>query len=173
MTAMTAFAAVACSEQSTTPVAGEELQDLHADNVIYGMASYLTTEGIREGRVEADTAYMFVDSAKAELRGMTIVFYHEDGRPRATVTGQRGEWDQTTDAMIARGDVVLTVHEDGREIRTEVLHYDPYEDRIWSDTTTTQVLQDGTVMSGSSFESDLTFENLTIQDVRGGARPIS
>lgn len=159
-----------CTETTEAPIADPALLDLQADNVIYGMSSYMTTNGIREGLVQADTAYMYVDSAHVDLRGMTIVFHAEDGRPRATVTGRTGEWDQDRDIMVARGDVLLIVHADDREIRTEELHYDAYRERIWSDSATTQTLPDGTVTRGSSFESDLEFQDLRIENVRGGTR---
>ncbi|MEX2466366.1 MAG: LPS export ABC transporter periplasmic protein LptC [Gemmatimonadota bacterium] len=168
--ALAATLATACADATEAPIADPDLLNLEADNIIYGMSSYLTTNGIREGRIEADTAYMYVDSAHVDLRVMTIVFHNEDGRPRATVTGRTGEWDQDRDIMVARGDVLLVVHEDGREIRTEELHYDAYGERIWSDSATTQTLPDGTVTRGSSFESDLGFEDLRIENVRGGAR---
>jgi LPS export ABC transporter protein LptC len=160
----------ACSDTAETPVADTELLELAADNVIFGMTSYLTVNGVREGEVQADTAFMFVDSAHVDLRGMRIVFHNEDGRPRATVTGRTGEWDQDRDIMVARGDVLLVVHQDGREIRTEELHYDAFNERIWSDSATVQTLPDGTVTRGSSFESDLSFTNIRIENIRGGAR---
>ena len=168
--ALCSLAGMACGEVTEAPIADPALLDLQADNVIFGMSSYLTTNGIREGAVEADTAYMYVDSAHLDLRGMTIVFHAEDGTPRATVTGRTGEWEQERDIMVARGDVLLVLHEDGREIRTEELHYDAYGDRIWSDSATTQTLPDGTVTRGSSFESDLEFQDLRIENVRGGTR---
>jgi LPS export ABC transporter protein LptC len=170
MLALCASVAVACSDTTQAPIADPTLLDLEADNVIYGMSSYLTTHGIREGLIRADTAYMYVDSAHVDLRGMTIVFHSEDGSPRATVTGRTGEWDQERDIMVARGDVLLIVHADDREIRTEELHYDAYRERIWSDSATTQTLPDGTVTRGSAFESDLGFQDLRIENVRGGAR---
>ncbi|MEX2472991.1 MAG: LPS export ABC transporter periplasmic protein LptC [Gemmatimonadota bacterium] len=161
---------VACSDTTETPVANTELLELAADNVIFGMTSYLTVRGVREGEIQADTAFMFVDSAHVDLRVMRIVFHNEDGRPRATVVGETGEWDQDRDIMVARGDVLLTVHADGREIRTEELHYDAFNERIWSDSTTVQTLPDGTVTRGSSFQSDLSFTNIRIENIRGGAR---
>ncbi|MDZ7779696.1 MAG: LPS export ABC transporter periplasmic protein LptC [Gemmatimonadota bacterium] len=160
----------ACTDTTEAPVADSEILNLEADNVIYGMSSYLTVEGVREGHVEADTAYMYVDSAHVDLRGMTIVFHDDNGRPRATVTGRTGDWDQNRDIMIARGDVLLVIHGDDREIRTEELHYDAYRERIWSDSTTTQTLADGTVTRGSAFESDLEFEDVRIENIRGGGR---
>jgi len=158
----------ACEEPTVGAVADGALQEIGADNVVFGMISFMTSRGIREGRVEADTAYMFADSAQADLRGMRIVFYNENGTARATVTGLTGEWDQTTDRMTARGDVVLVVHEDGRKIESPELHYDPNQDRVWSDSATVQVLN-GATTRGSSFTSDLGFRNVTIRDIRGGA----
>jgi LPS export ABC transporter protein LptC len=160
----------ACSPTTETPVADAELLELRADNVIYGMTSYITVDGVREGEIEADTAFMFVDSAHVDLRGMRIVFHNETGRARATVIGRTGTWDQSRDIMVARGDVLLVLNQDGREIRTEELHYDAYNERIWSDSATTQTLSDGTVTRGTAFESDLTFENIRIENIRGGAR---
>lgn len=162
--------AAACAEPTEAPIADSTLLDMEADNIIFGMSSYLTTNGIREGLVRADTAYMYVDSAHVDLRVLTIEFNDSDGRPRATVTGRTGEWDQERDIMVARGDVLLVVHADQREIRTEELHYDAYGERIWSDSATVQTLPDGTVTRGSSFESDLGFQDLRIENVRGGAR---
>lgn len=157
----------ACEEPAATPLAPPELIELGADHVTYGMVSYLTSAGVREGRVEADTAYAFVDSSRVELRGMRLIFYDEEGRPRATVTALGGEMHDRTDAMIARGDVVLRVHADGRVIESAELHYDPNRDRIWSDSATVQTAANGSVTRGSSFESDLDFRNVRIGNIRG------
>jgi len=163
----------ACSEEVPAPIAGGGLQDMEADNIIFGMASYLSNGGIREGRIEADTAYNYVDERRAELQGMKIIFYHEEGRPRATITGLEGDWNRLTNGMVARGDVLLIVHADGQEIRSEELHSDPSIDEIWSDLPTTQTLADGTVTQGTAFRSDLEFQDLRVENVRGGSRPIS
>ena len=165
-------AAAACDQPLETRVAGADIQEMEASNVIFGMASYLTSSGVREGRVQADTAYMYADSAVALLRQMQITFYDEDGREVATVEGLRGRWRQDDDAMVARGDVVLLVHSDSSRIESQEIHYDPTAERIWSDSATVQTLKDGTVTSGSSFESDITFENILIRDIRGGGRRV-
>ena len=168
--AMTLVAA--CDQGLNTPVATVELQEMEADNVIFGMVSFLTSRGVREGQVEADTAYMFADSATAHLRQMAIVFYDEDGLERATVTGSSGVWSWETDHMVARGGVVLLVHDDETRIESAEIHYEPELDRIWSDSATVQTLGDGTVTSGSAFQSDMSFENIVIRDPRGGARRV-
>ncbi len=165
--AASALALGACGDPGNTAVASSELQELGADNVVFGMVAFMTTRGIREGRVEADTAFMFADSAMVDLHQMRIVFYNENGTQRATVTGTSGEWDQNTDRMVARGDVVLIVHEDGRKIESAEIRYDPTRDRIWSDSATVQTLANGRVTRGSSFESDMEFRNVRISNIRG------
>lgn len=160
--------AAACDDPTNAPVAPPELLELGADNVMYDMVSYMTLNGVREGRIEADTAYIYKDSAKADLRSMQVLFYDENGGARATVTGRAGEWNQDTDMMVARGDVVLLVHTDGRRIESPEIHYDPQSERIWSDSATVQTLADGTVTSGTAFQSDMQFQNVRIENPRGG-----
>ena len=79
-----------CGNPDAVSLASSDLQEIDADNVIFGMVSFITANGIREGHVQADTAYLFVDSAKAELHQMRILFFNEDGSQRATVTGTSG-----------------------------------------------------------------------------------
>ncbi len=159
--------AVACDDPTNTDIAATELTEIDADNVIFGMTSFMTASGVREGRVKADTAFLFSDSAKVFLRGMELIFYQENGQPRATVTAIRGTMNTNTDAMYAEGDVVLVVHGDGRIIKSSVLQYDPQRDRIWSDSATTQIMADGRVTTGTSFESDMEFRNVQIANPRG------
>jgi LPS export ABC transporter protein LptC len=158
---------VACDGPVDTPVASADVQGIQADLVQFGMVSFLTASGVREGRVEADTAYAFYDSAVVKLRGMRLVFYNTDGSERAAVSAQAGEMNENTDRLVARGNVVLIVHGDGRKIETAELNYDPNQDRIWSDSATVQTLANGSVTRGTAFESDLEFRNVRIANPRG------
>lgn len=164
--------AAACDEAADTPVASEEILGIEADLVTTGMVSFLTSSGVREGRVEADTAYAFYDSSLVRLKGMRLVFYQADGTERASVTADEGEMDENSDRMVARGNVVLIVLADGRRIETAELYYDPHQERIWSDSTTVQTLAGGSVTRGTSFESDLEFRNVRIANIRGGGGTI-
>jgi LPS export ABC transporter protein LptC len=163
-----AAALAACEGVENTTVANEFMQGIDAP-VVFGMVSYITTEGVRQARVQADTAFTFADSAKVDLRVMTVDFYDEAGVERATVRGTHGEWNQDTDLMVARGDVELLVHSDSSIIRSPEIHYDPQTDRIWSDSATSRTMRDGTATRGSSFESDIEFTNIRILNVRGDA----
>jgi LPS export ABC transporter protein LptC len=157
----------ACEGPTDATGAAGDLPNIEADLVNFGMVSYLTSKGVRQGRIDADTAYVYNDSSNIQLRGMHVVFYAEDGQERATVVSERGELDQISDRMVARGNVVLTIPEDGRKIESAELQYDPDRDMIWSDSATVQTLPDGRVTRGTSFESDLSFENVTIANPRG------
>ena len=164
-----ASALAACEDmQNSTTVANDFMQGIDAP-VVWGMVSYITTNGVRQARVRADTAFTFADSAKVDLRVMSVDFYDEGGAERATVRGSRGEWNQDTDLMVARGDVELLVHSDSSVIRSPEIHYDPQNDRIWSDSATSRTMRDGRVTSGSAFESDIEFTNIRILNVRGDA----
>lgn len=166
--ALSVLATGACAEERTAVVASEFMQGIDAP-VVFGMVSYITTNGVREGRVQADTAFTFADSTKVDLRVMTVTFYDESGRERATVRGRTGEWNQETDRMVARGDVELLVHTDSSTLRSQEIFYDPESDRIWSDSATVRTLANGTVTRGSAFESDIEFTNVRILNVRGDA----
>jgi len=157
----------ACDGPTDTPLASPDVQGIEADLVTTGMVSFLTANGVREGRVEADTAYAFYDSATVRLKRMRLVFFNEDGSERATVTADGGEMDENTDRMVARGNVVLIVHANGQRIETAELNYDPNNDRIWSDSATVRTLANGQVTRGTAFESDLDFENVRIANPRG------
>jgi LPS export ABC transporter protein LptC len=133
-----------------------------------GMTSYLLSEGVRQGRVDADTAYAYSDSSEVAIVGMHVAFYDDNGRERATVKADSGRMNQRTQSMVALGHVVLLVAADGRKIESAEMHYDPNRDRLWSDSATVQTEANGVVTRGSSFTSDLEFKHVTIRNIRGG-----
>ena len=164
--ALVALTVGACQEEETTVVASDFAQGIDAP-VLFGMVSYISTNGVREGKVEADTAFTYADSTKVDLRVMAVTFYDADGRERAVVRGRTGEWNQATDRMVARGDVELFVYSDSSTLRSSEIHYDPEIDRIWSDSATVRTMKNGAETRGSAFESDIEFENVRILNARG------
>ena len=167
-----AVSLAACGTNLDTPVADAELLSMDADYVAFGMRTYVTTKGVREARIQADTAYIYESESSALLKRMTLVFYDEFGGERATVTGLAGDWNQESNRMVARGDVVLLVHADSSTIESPEIYYEPDLDRIWSDSSTVRTMKDGSVTSGTAFESDMSFENIVIQNMRGGVRRV-
>ncbi len=154
-----------CSEDGETPVVAEDLAEMDADNVVYGMRQVLSREGVREAIVRADTAYFYEDSAAVHLRGVQMTLFREGGEERAEVEAERGRLATSSQNMVGRGNVILTIPEGNRRIETEVLNYSASDDRIWSDTATVMV-EDGQVTCGAAFRSDLEFRDVVIDRAR-------
>jgi len=155
-----------CSSSASGPVAGDEYANMPADRVIDGIEHVMTAAGVRRARLLADTAYMFDDSMKAQLKGVRVTFFGDGGAETAELTSLTGWLDGKTEAMTARGNVVLRLREGNRIIETAELHFDPERDRIWSDSATT-LRQDGTLLYGDGFRSDGRLRNLEIMNPRG------
>lgn len=161
----------ACQDELQGPVASRDLREIEADYVALDLEQYITTEGIREAKVVADTGFVYQDSSKVHLRVVRLTVFNEQGREIAVVTSRSGVLDTETQRMVARGDVVLTVHEGNRIVESQELNYDPGRERIWSDSAS--VYREGdTVLRGTSFESDLQFSNVRVQNARGSGEVI-
>jgi LPS export ABC transporter protein LptC len=106
------------------------------------------------------------------LRGnVRLTAYNEElGTEKALVTSDRGRLNTSTNELFAEGNAVLLIRADGRRIESYELYYIPDEDLIRSDSATVMYSEDG-IMEGTSFTSDLNFDNVVILNgrTRGGA----
>lgn len=166
-----AAALVAC-DGSTAP-ATEDYQPLPADQVLISFDHTITAAGVRRAHLVADTAYMYDDSATAELRVVHLEMYDEEGRLTATLTSDAGEYNQRTQSTVARGNVVLVVEgAEGGTIWTEELHYDPATKRVWSDVPTRYLMRNGQDLRGQGFTADDQFVNVNIRGGSGTGLPL-
>ena len=143
---------------------------IDADQVIVGFQQYITEAGLKKADVLGDTAYVFDDSSFAKVKHVHLTLYDEHGEESAKLTANNGDVYSQSQAMIARGNVVLSV-KDGSTIETQELHYDPNTHRIWSNVPTVKRDKNGT-MSGTGFEADDKFNNIRVTGARstGGLR---
>jgi LPS export ABC transporter protein LptC len=171
--AAAAAAAIAACGGQTSAVTGT-YEPLAADQVFVGVEHAITNAGVRQSLLKSDTTLMFEDSATVHLRGVNLEIFSELGRLHATLTSTTGELDQGTNRMIARGNVVLVVHEgaNASTIRTEELHYDPQQRQVWSDMYTERVMRDGRRNTMDSFRVDDQFGNFQARGLRGDAGSI-
>lgn len=161
----TVVASAACSNQETPT--GGDFRDVPADMIMTGMTQQMTSNGLRRARLMGDTAYIFDDSSKVKVKGVNLHIYNEAGADIATLTAKAGDFDTTTQGMIARGNVVLvTVTEPRRRIETEELYYDPQQHKIWSNVKTVMT-EGGSRVTGSGFNADDKFQNVRITGVTG------
>lgn len=165
--ALLAFVLAGCKRHGTEPQAASEFPKLPSDYVLLSVKHYLTEDGIRRGTLNADTGYVYVDSAKFDLRKVHLVLYNAEGQQAADLVSRTGQLDQRTNAMTARGNVVLVASGGAAQrIETEELHYDPNTHQIWS-TVSSRITQSGNVVTTQGFKSDDQMRNIQMNAVRG------
>lgn len=142
-------------------------KDLPADQIIVGMEQYVTTAGRQRAILRGDTAFVFDDSMKAHIKKVNLTLFDEAGRESAQLTSKEGDFSNTTQAMLARGNVVLVTRgAQPRTIESEELHYDPNTHKVWS-TKATVMRSAGTVVRGSGFTADDQFNNVQVTNASG------
>jgi LPS export ABC transporter protein LptC len=167
----------ACGEGEDAPLVAEEILQLNtrANRVAMGLTHYVASEGIRRAQIMADTAFFIEDEALVELRGMEVIFYDEDGNETTDLTARSGTYSWDTGNMTATGEVVVVKRDEERRIETSVMYYERPEDRIWSDAPTTMYEADGTVIEGTSFQSNSGMDRVELTEPRvvrrGAPRP--
>ncbi|MBA2459585.1 MAG: LPS export ABC transporter periplasmic protein LptC [Gemmatimonadales bacterium] len=155
-----------CEETGARPTATLQAPD-SADQVLEGFSHYVTNEGVRRTRVEADTAYFYESSQVTELKNIKVIFYDLKGEESSTLTSKRGTYSWQDGSMEANDDV-LVVSPDGRRLTTEVLRYDNATNTIATDQRFN--FDRGTEhLEGNSFRSDPDFKNVVTDRPRGVA----
>jgi LPS export ABC transporter protein LptC len=177
LTAVLGAALVACGDTGEPPLVAEEALQLNAEanQVCLGDCEHwVTSEGIRRARLQADTAFFIEDRAIVELRMMNVVFFDAAGDTTSILTSLEGTYNWNTQDMEARRDVVVVNPKDGRRVETSVLYYNRAEDRIWGDQPTKIFEPDGMITEGTAFETNSRMDEVQISSprvIRPGARP--
>ncbi len=157
----------ACNNAGTAPRAGQDYPQMPADYVSTGVTHYLTEDGVRRGVLNADTVYFYADSAKANLVKVHLVLYNTNGQQVADLTSKTGQLDQRSNAMTARGNVVLvSTGGSAQRVETQELHYDPNSHKIWS-TVASTIYQNGNRTETEGFTADDQLQNIQMKGVRG------
>jgi len=156
----------ACEETGVRPTSTVQASD-SADQVLEGFSHFVTHEGVRRSRVEADTAFFYEGTQVTELRNITVVFYDIEGKEGSQLTAERGTYRWQTGSMDASGNVVVAAP-DGRRLRTDQLRYDNPANMISTDTHFT-FDREAEHLEGSSFRSDPDFRNVVTDRPRGVA----
>lgn len=151
----------ACGGGGKGFAAGGEPEALPADKVVTGMRHYITAHGIRQALLLADTAYFYDEKKPIELRKVDLTLYRPTGEVAATVTAESALIDPRTEAIDAKGNVVVVSPDQDQRIESDELHYSPAEDRLWSNMPTTYV-RDGKITRGEGFTSDGRGENVKV-----------
>lgn len=156
------FALAACKQDnSASPVVKGRVVPDSADQVLYGVRFFLTDGGLRRAELVADTAYMYDENTRTELRVVNTTFFKNSGEKDAVLTSKTGTYNVRLGSMEARGDVVV-VTTDGRKLATPHLRYDPSRNEIASDSAFVINEENGRVTEGIGFIGDPDLNNVRV-----------
>ena len=159
-------ALMACEQGSEPATDGTDTEGILADQVVYGARQNMTTEGIRDAILDADSLFMWTDSSNVYIEGLRLTVFSENGTREATITALRGRLSETNSELVALGDVVLTIAQGNREVRSAELRFAPDTDRIWTDSAV--VMTTGNcVTRGTRMQADMSFEDVRIWGTSG------
>ncbi len=167
-----ALGLAACGSPSDE-TAPAELLAAGADHVTYGVTRRFSRDGVEEALMRADSMYMWDDSSRVRMMGLTLEVFTEGGGRRAVITAERGRMDTAGEELVATGNAVLSIPAEGREIRSAELRFVlavGMERRIETDSAVT--MREGScTVRGDGLRSDLSFDELRIIGTREGECP--
>ena len=125
-----------------------------ADQLIFGFHANLTNNGVAHGTVTADSALLYDDATRIDLRRVTVNFESATGIKIGTLTADRGTLLVNTSTLSVRGNVIAT-GADNRRLETTRATFSIARNVLIGDTA--YVLSGGLTSSktkGASFELD-------------------
>ena len=155
---------LSCEDSGVRPTTTVQASD-SADQVLEGFSHYVTNDGVRRSRVEADTAFYYEPTQITELRNVKVVFFDLKGEEGSTLTAERGTYRWQDGSMEATGNV-LVVAPDGRRLTSQSLRYDSATNQIMTDKQFS-FDRGAEHLEGNSFRSDPDFKNVVTDRPRG------
>jgi LPS export ABC transporter protein LptC len=141
-----------------------------ADQVMFGVRTFITDQGLLRAQLRADTGYFFDNNSRIEVRNERTVFFTNTGQQSAVLTSVEGTYNTGKSMMEARKNV-LVVSVDGKRLETSQLSYNQVTNLIASDSPFVLTQPDRRV-EGIGFISDPNLVNLKILKLKQGTGPI-
>jgi LPS export ABC transporter protein LptC len=158
---------VACGEDGAATGATPSIFADGADQVMFGVEHFMTLDGIRRGKLVADTAYTYEDASVVDFRQLQIEFFDEAGNDRGTLTSSSGQYDPETGNMVVYGDVVLDGRMQGSaqaRLETDSLSFEAATNELTTEASWTLSHEDGTIERGVGLVTDPALENIETRD---------
>jgi len=149
------LAAGACGDEqpdAVAAVAAAAAAADSADQLLIGMSNYITENGVRKAYLEADSAFLYENTGRAELKKVRVTFFGPVGDTSSVVTGDLGTYEWRTGRMEARENVVVLLSNGGR-LTTSVLRYDQGKNEVSTDRHYVYTAPDRN-MEGEGFLTD-------------------
>ena len=165
--ALVAILAAACHSGTEPRVtAANPLAD-SADQVMFGISTMITNQGVLRAQLKADTAYFFDGNSRIEVRNERTLFYTNTGQQSAVLTSREGTYRVQIGQMVARHDVLVTTT-DGKRLTTQELNSNEQTNQVSSDSAFVLTEPDRQVR-GVGFVSDPELTNFTVKRVMTGS----
>ena len=161
------LAAAACGKAKPDATAAVEAVADTADQVMFGLRQNVTQDGVRKAFLESDTAFLYENAGRADLRKVRVTFFGTAGDTSSVVTGKLGSYDWRTGKMEARDDVVVHLS-NGGVLNTSVLRYDQTKNEVSTDQHYTYVGPDQNA-TGEGFVTDPALSVFRTSHARGRA----
>ena len=123
-----------------------------AEQVLFNVHSLLTDKGVQRGEMFADTAFVFDDNTRFELRKIRAVFNTATGAKDGVMSADRGHYSIRQQVLEGFGNVVIVTN-DGKRVTAPQLRYMQGLNEVSSDSAYTLV-RPGETLSGVGFKAD-------------------
>jgi LPS export ABC transporter protein LptC len=124
----------------------------------YDSELYITKAGVKQAVLHYGHMQKFDDQKIVYFnKGIELDFYDTQGEHTSFISAQKGEYHETTEDVVGRGNVVV-VSDTGMTLFTEELRWDNEMNKFFSDTLVMITTREGDTLFGKGFESnpDLT-----------------
>ena len=155
------------------PACEEEVEESPSETAqmpiqtIYGYHTVETQLGTIRWELFGVKAQRYASDEDLHLFGVRMLFY-EDGKLSATLTSQKGEVNENTRDMVAKGEVHI-VTEDHRTLDSDILYWDNERQLIHTDQYF-RATDAGQVLTGIGLETDPKMTDLVVKErVEGDA----
>jgi LPS export ABC transporter protein LptC len=160
-------AGTACRQQGAKPpVKGGRTMADSAEQVMLGVRALLVDQGVQRGEMFADTAYVFEDQTRFDLRNVRATFNTSTGVKDGVMSGDRGRYSTRDGTLEGFGNVVIVTNE-GRRLTSPHIKYVQTANEVSSDTNFTLV-EPGRTVSGVGFRADPQLTRISILRNLGG-----
>jgi LPS export ABC transporter protein LptC len=160
LAALLAGALAACTSQGAAPPMQHASMADSAEQVMLNVRTLLTDKGIQRGEMFADSAYIFDENTRFELRKVRATFNTVTGTKDGTMTGDRGRYNTRQQILEGFGHVVITTNA-GRKLTSPHVRYNQAANEVSSDSAFTMV-EPGKTLTGIGFRSDPQLNNLLV-----------
>ncbi len=150
----------ACGRQGSAPplMTGVSLAD-SAEQVMLNVRALLTDRGVQRAEMFADSAYIFDNSTRFELRKVRTTFNTATGAKDGVMSADRGRYSTSQQMLDGYGHAKVVTNS-GRTLSSPHLRYNQAANEVSSDSAFTAVQADGSVISGVGFRADPQLNNV-------------